>query len=108
MKIVVIGGSLFALELAKQLHSSEMKVIYVIEDKDEARRISTEYNFIIVNGSPLDPERLDELELNEVQVFVAATDYEEVNILSALYAKYANVKKIFVTKLVDLLLITIR
>ncbi|MFA5358143.1 MAG: NAD-binding protein [archaeon] len=97
MKIVIVGATEFALELGKVLlKQSNNKVTFFIEEKEMASEVSSETNAIVVSADYGDTEALDELNLDECEVFVAATDTEETNILVALYARDAGVKQIFV------------
>ncbi len=96
MYIIIAGDTLFALTLAKSFVNGHNKIIVVIRDKDKALEVSAEKGIIVVNGSTIQPTILNELKLEDCDVFVAATSSEEVNILSALYAKDAGANRIFV------------
>ncbi len=94
--IVIVGSSDFVIELAKRLERKENKIIVVVEDKEKALDISSsESGIIVINGNPLDPKILEELNLKECEVFVAADKREETNLLTCLYAKKEGVSKIF-------------
>lgn len=96
MYIIIIGGSLLAFELSRKLVGKDNKVTVVVKDKVQAVQTNEVSGLVVVNGNPLDAEILDDLNLGECDVFIAATEKEEVNILSALYAKNAGISKIFV------------
>ena len=97
MYIIIAGDTLFALTLARTFAGeNHNKVVLIIKDKDKALEVSAEKKLIVVNGSPTQPAILDELKLQECDVFVAATKSEETNLLSALYAREAGAGKIFV------------
>ncbi len=97
MYAVIIGHSDFALELAKQILSKgHNKVVLVVRNQEQAVETSNELNTIVVKADATETEALDELKLKDCDVFVAATESEKANVLSALYAKEAGAKKIFV------------
>lgn len=96
MYMIIIGGSLLATELSRKLVGKDNKVTLVVKDKNKAIAANEVQGLVVVNGNPLDAEILDDLNLSECDVFIAATEQEEVNILSALYAKNAGISKIFV------------
>lgn len=96
MKIVIAGETLFSLVLAKKLKKKENELILLIKDKEKALEVSAESEVTVVNGNPAKVEDLDKLELNTCDVFIAATDKDEINTLSALYASNKGVRKIFV------------
>ncbi len=96
MNVVILGSSLFAKELAKELSRSEHKVFMVVKDKDLALELSSENGgIIVVNSDPSKQAALDELELENCDVLIAATEKEEVNTLACLYAKNKGVKKLY-------------
>ena len=97
MYIVIAGNSVFAEELAKLLmKEEENKVVLIVKKKEEALRISQEVPAIVINADVSDTNAFDELNLAKCDAFVSATDSEKDNILSAIYAKNAGAKKIFV------------
>ena len=98
MRVVIAGGSSFAVEVAKALIKRGINdVTLVIEDKEDALKASGEVPAItVVNASPIKPEVLNELDLEKCDVFVSVSRREEISILAALYAKEHNVKKIYV------------
>ena len=96
MYIIIAGETLFALTLAESFINEHNKIVIIVKDKDKALEVSANRNLVVVNGSAIQPPVLDELKLQECDVFVAATNSEEINILSALYAKDAGANRIFV------------
>ncbi|MEM0360066.1 MAG: NAD-binding protein [Candidatus Diapherotrites archaeon] len=98
MYIIIVGHSAFAEELARLSlsKSNKNRVVMIVRDKDEAMRIGSELNAIVVNGDATKPETFDDLNLKNCDMFVAATESEKANVLSGLYAKSEGAKKIFV------------
>ncbi|HNV01436.1 MAG TPA: NAD-binding protein [archaeon] len=98
MRIVIVGNSILAVELTKLvLKKNENKITLVVKKKEEAMRLTSELNISVINADPTNPDHLDELELEKCDVFIAATDLEKENVLSAIYAKNAGAKKIYVS-----------
>lgn len=98
MRIIIAGGSNFAVEVAKNLLKRGINdITLVIEDKEDALKASAEVpDITVVNASPIKPDALNELNLEKCDVFVSVSRREEINILAALYAKEHNVKRIYV------------
>lgn len=97
LKIIIAGDTTFALELAKlSIKKGDSKVLLIIRDREKAISVGSEINAIIVNGDATDTATLDELDLQNCDYFVAATESEKANVLSALYAKNAGAKNIFI------------
>lgn len=98
MRIVIVGNSILAVELTKLvLKKNENKITLVVKKKEEAMRLTSELNISVINADPTNPDHLDELELEKCDVFISATDLEKENVLSAIYAKNAGAKKIYVS-----------
>lgn len=97
MYIVIVGSTNLAIELARQiLHRKEDKVVLIIKNKEEALRINEDLQTTVINADFTKTKALDDLELNKCDVFVSANQSEKDNLLSAVYAKDAGAKKIFV------------
>ena len=96
MYIVIVGSTEFASELSSLLSSeNNTKVVLVVKKKEEAIRLTEEKNVNVVNADATKPEVLDDLELDKCDVFIAASELDKDNLLSAMYAKEACAKKIF-------------
>jgi len=65
-----------------------MSVIIIEEDEARCREISEKLpDVLVVNGAPTDKDLLKEEGVTEADAFLAVTDREEVNILTALLAR---------------------
>jgi len=96
MKIIITGETLFSLALAKQLKRKENEILIIIRDKEKALEVSAESEVTVVNGDPAKIEDLDKMNLDKCDIFISATEQDELNVLSSMYANSRGVKKIFV------------
>jgi len=84
---------LLGYNLAKKLERTN-KVRLIERNKDRARRISERLRkTIVLNGDAADQNLLIEENIENMDVFVAVTNSEEANILSAMVAKRMGAKK---------------
>jgi trk system potassium uptake protein TrkA len=92
--VVIAGGGNIGLRLAKQLESTNQ--VKVIERSwERARQISEQLNrAIVLHGDSADEELLLEENIDSADVFVAVTNAEEANILSAMLAKRLGARKV--------------
>jgi trk system potassium uptake protein TrkA len=96
MYVVIVGSTEFASALASLLSNEDNeKVVLVVKKKEEALRITEEIGINVVNADATKPEILDDLELDKCDVFIAASELDKDNLLSAMYAKENGAKKIF-------------
>jgi trk system potassium uptake protein TrkA len=93
-KVVIAGGGNIGLDLARTLEGScQVKIIE--RDWQRARRISDQLSrAVVLHGDSADEELLLEENIDSTDVFVAVTNAEEANILSAMLAKRLGARKV--------------
>lgn len=93
-RVVIAGGGNIGFRLAQRLES-EHQVKLIERDGKRARRISEQLsNTIVLAGDAADEELLLEENIDSADVFVAVTNAEEANILSAMLAKRLGCHKV--------------
>lgn len=92
--IVIVGESKISESIVRMLSKMNDRVVFMAESAEEAMRVSTETGAVGVKGNPASPGDIDELDLKNARIFVAATDREDTNVLAALYAKDCGVKSV--------------
>jgi trk system potassium uptake protein TrkA len=93
-RVVIAGGGNIGLRLAQELEE-ENQVKIIERDPVRAARISEQVsNAIVLNGDAADEELLVEENIDGVDAFVALTNSEEANILSAMLAKRLGCPKV--------------
>jgi trk system potassium uptake protein len=93
-RVVIAGGGNIGMRLASALERSN-QVKLIERDARRARRVSELLeNTIVLNGDAADEELLIEENIDSTDVFVAVTNSEEANILSAMLAKRLGAHKV--------------
>ena len=93
-RVVIAGGGNIGLRLAQELEE-ENQVKIIERDPARAARISEQVSSaIVLNGDAADEELLVEENIDGVDAFVALTNSEEANILSAMLAKRLGCPKV--------------
>ncbi|HJS22566.1 MAG TPA: Trk system potassium transporter TrkA [Steroidobacteraceae bacterium] len=93
-RVVIAGGGNIGFRLAKALESHN-QVKLIERDSRRARRVSELLtNTIVLNGDAADEELLIEENIDSTDAFVAVTNSEEANILSAMLAKRLEAHKV--------------
>src|SRR5690606_17801642 len=92
--VVIAGGGHIGLQLARTLEETyQVKVIE--RGIERAKLISEQLNrSIVLQGDAADEELLLEENIDSADVFVAVTNAEEANILSAMLAKRRGARKV--------------
>ena len=93
-RVVIAGGGNIGFRLAQKI-DREHQVKLIERDSRRARRIAEQLsNTIVLNGDAADEELLLEENIDTADVFVAVTNAEEANILSAMLAKRLGCRKV--------------
>ena len=93
-RVVIAGGGNIGLRLASALEQTN-NVKLIERDRERARRISERLaKAIVLHGDAADEELLLEENIDAADVFVAVTNADEANILSAMLAKDLGCKKV--------------
>ena len=94
--IVIVGGGNIGYSLAKRIEEEDQQITTsLIEfDKNRSEYLASNLNLVtVINGDGLENEILEEVDISNIDNFIAVTDDDEVNILSSLLAKRAGAKK---------------
>ncbi len=102
MKIVIAGAGSVGFHIAKHLSEEKKDIIVIEKDAEKAKFISDNLDCFVINGDATNIETLKKSGCEDADIFVAATDSDEVNIISCLIAasefsipkKIARIKKL--------------
>ena len=93
--VILGGGGRISYYLAQELLKSNISVKIIERSKEAAHQIADLLpEAVVLNGDVTDQELLQEEGIDNADAFVALTGLDEGNVLSALYAKHRNVKKV--------------
>jgi trk system potassium uptake protein TrkA len=96
-KLLIVGGGNIGYNLAKNLEESSdsIRVKIIEKSKERAEYLASNLNnTIIINGSGLDEETLEEANLGEAETVLALTNDDEDNLMvSVLVEKFAKDQK---------------
>lgn len=92
-KVMIIGGSILALETARLLEE-DYHVTVVEQNKDRCKELAAELsNSLIIHGKPDNIDLLQQEGLSQMDAFIALTPNSETNIIASLTAKHNGVFK---------------
>lgn len=90
MKIVIVGAGEVGFHIAQKLSEENQDVVLIDKDPGQIRRISENLDVQALRGSGTSPSLLREAGISEADLLVAATDSDEVNLISCLLARNLN------------------
>ena len=93
-RVMIVGGGNIGRRLAKALER-DYQVKLIEYDKKSCERLAGELtNTLVLNGDGTDEKRMQQENVDEVDVFCALTNDDENNIMSSLLAKQSGARKV--------------
>ena len=93
-RVMILGGSNIGYYLAKRLRELNISVTFVEQDKARCQELTELLDdVLVIHGDGTDIHLLEEESLGEMDAFVGTTGFDEENLLMALMAKQAGVRK---------------
>lgn len=89
-----MGGGRVGLNLAYSLVAGGHDVTLIENDSNLCNNAAGELDALVICGNGTDIKTLDEANISDADVFVAATGNDEANLLSCILVKDYNIKKI--------------
>lgn len=84
MKIIIAGGGKVGFELTRKLSREGHEITLIDQDADVLERVMEDYDVISIQGNAASLDSLTEAGIAEAELLIAATDRDEVNLLSCL------------------------
>ncbi len=93
-RVLIIGGGKIGIRLARLLDEKSIYTKIIEKNPDRCAKLAERLNKVIVlHGDGSDQELLKEENIQDIDVVVALTDDEEINILASLLAKQMGAHK---------------
>ncbi|KXT97319.1 Trk system potassium uptake protein TrkA [Streptococcus oralis] len=96
MKIVLVGGGKVGFALCRSLVAENHDVVLIEQDEAVLNHIVSRYDIIGLLGNGADFAILEQASVQECDIFIALTEYDEVNMISAVLAKKMGAKETIV------------
>jgi len=92
-KVMVLGSTRLAALTAQMLADEGIVTILVDNDAERCRRLAASSSrLVVVNGDPTDPRVMQEEGIENVDIVLALSGWDEVNIVGCLVAKALGVR----------------
>lgn len=86
MNIVIVGAGEVGIHIASQLVAEQKDVVIIEKDPERARRASNMLDCLVVEGEGTNVGTLIRAGVEKTNIFIAATNIDEVNMISCLVA----------------------
>lgn len=87
MKIVIVGGGKVGEKLCHELSQEQNDIILIEKDEDKLERLMNKFDITGMVGNGANIEIQQEMGVDTADVFIAVTEMDEVNLISAVLAK---------------------
>jgi len=94
LRILIIGAGKLGSLLAKNLSEKGHEIIVIEQDEEKARKLAEEADVAAYARDATDPSVYEEIGLQSIDVVVATTNKDEVNLFAALIAREYGVPRI--------------
>ena len=97
MYVIIVGAGRVGLNLSESLIREGLSVTIIESDPAVSEEVAESSQAMVINGDATSVQILEDADISDAEVFVAATGDDKVNLLSAVLSKnYDNIKKIIV------------
>ena len=93
MRIIISGAGAVGTHLAKLLSRENMEICLMDESRERLGQLDANYDLLTKQGSPTSLEDLRDLGVKDVDLYIAVTPNEAVNITSCLIANALGAKR---------------
>ncbi len=90
MKIIIVGAGEVGFHIAQKLSEENQNVVLIDKDPQKIKRITEDLDVQAILGGGTSPQVLREAGVKEADMLIAATDSDEVNLISCLLGKNLN------------------
>ncbi|WP_455645387.1 NAD-binding protein [Methanosphaera sp.] len=95
MYVIIVGAGRVGLNLAQSLVREGLNVTIIESDPTVSEEVAEQVNAMVIQGDATSVQVLEDADIVDADVFVAATGHDTVNLLtSVLSQNYDNIKKI--------------
>ncbi len=94
MKIVILGAGKFGLELCRQLTDEGHNITVIDKTPEIADRATDDFDVMGISGDGMDIDVLKEAGADKADIFIATMQEDEINMVSALFAKKLGAKHV--------------
>jgi trk system potassium uptake protein TrkA len=90
VKIIIVGAGEVGFHIAQRLSEENQDVVLIDKDPQQIKRITENLDVQALLGSGTSPRLLRESGIGQADMLVAATDSDEVNLISCMLARNLN------------------
>jgi len=94
MKVVIVGAGQVGYQIADRLSREGHDIALIERSAEKVRALESKLNALVVEGIAASAKVLEEVEVQDADLFIAVTDVDEVNLVSCMLANEYGVPTI--------------
>ncbi len=94
MNIIIIGGGKIGTHLCVILATSGHDITVIEKDENKCEELLSMADVNVIKGNATDPDILEEAKIHKCDIFIAASDRDDVNFLTSMHAKNSGVRRV--------------
>ncbi len=94
MKVMIVGAGEVGFHIADRLCREGHDVTVIEKDAERARQLRNSLNALVVEGNGASTETLESAHVETMQLFIAVTELDEVNLITCLLANDHGIRRI--------------
>ncbi len=94
MNIIIVGGGKIGTHLCGILATSGHGITVIEKDESKCEELLSAVDVNVIKGNATNPDILEEAKIQKCDIFIAASDRDEVNFLTSMHAKNRGVRRV--------------
>jgi trk system potassium uptake protein TrkA len=92
MRVIVVGAGEVGYHLAERLAAENHDVVVIEREPDLAQRIQSQLDVLVIQGNGASLACLEKAAIDDTELLLAVTNYDEVNLIACLIASQFGVR----------------
>ena len=93
LKIVIVGAGEVGYNLSKYLAKEDYAITVIDIDENKCHKVKNAIDAKVINGNGASQRILQQIDMNEIDYFIALTPLDEINLIASKTAKSLGAKK---------------
>lgn len=94
MNIIIVGAGKIGTHLCEILVTNGYDITVIEKDENKCEGLLSTVDVNVIKGNATDPDILEEAKIQKCDIFIAASDRDDVNFLTSMHAKNRGVRRV--------------
>ena len=94
MNVIIVGVGRIGAHLCEILSIGGHSITVIEKDEKKCEELLSKVDVNVIKGNATDPEALEEAGIGKCDIFIAASERDEVNFITAMHAKSHKIPRV--------------